>query len=152
MNLEDVQQSVSDLLGDIAEFDDKSVVVLIDDGTYPKLQGREAELQRKGLVLVVSTLFDPVIVGEQAKDGAGMLEVTLGVSVEEDVAINRGTTGTGISVEKAVRLIMSGCSGKPATIRPPKYGFLLADPPFIEFGVEAGVRQMFVQFKIRVAV
>jgi len=148
MNLEDIQTTARDIIEAIAEIAANTVPVLIDDGSYPKVEGREGALRTGGLCIIVTPVHALGIV-DAGRGGLTSMDVGFHVVIEENAKVNRApSTGTGVVCEQAVRLVMAGLVGKPTTSAPGK-GFSLDDPPFEQFGTTNGVRQMVVNIVLR---
>ena len=155
MKLEDIQPTMVAILNGITEFKAANVLVLADDGNYPKSAGREAVLtgtdtaHGKGLVVIVFAIQPGGIDDVVQQNGFSEGWIVVHVAIEEEVRLNRGTNGTGIVAEKALRLIRSAVAGKPKTSNPRQTGFLPMNPPFVSFGTANGARSFIANFQIR---
>ena len=147
MNLEDIQTTARTLILAVTEIADAEVPVLIDDGSYPKVEGREEALRGGGLSIIVTPVHAHGIV-DAGRGGLTSMDVGFHVVIAENAKVNRGDAGTGVVCEKAVRLVMAGLVGKPNTSAPGK-PIALDDPPFEQFGTTNGVRQMVVNCVVR---
>lgn len=155
MNIEDIQTNAVNALKRVFEVAAAGTPVLIDDGTYPKVDGREEYLRTVGLCIVV-TPANAVGLIDQGKSGAASFDMGFHVIVEENVTVNRGTTGTGVVCEKAAGIVMEGLCGRPNVSAPnspntdaPFQPFRLDDPPLVNFGTTGGLRQTVINFLVR---
>jgi hypothetical protein len=145
MNLWDVQPWVKSLV--IAHPQLAAVDVLEDDGTYPKTPERERILSEKGLVLVIWEIESDGL-ADFARGGTLLHDLYVPVLVEENVKVNRTTSGRQMPALQALQYVLAAGSGrKPAPTSP----FVLQpmDPPFKNFGKVNGVNRLVANFTLR---
>lgn len=129
-------------------------VVILDDGTYPATPNREAALTGRGIALIV---WDPQPSGEgdQIPDGSGgFYSVTLNVVVEENPKRARlpvESGGCAMSGVKAVERVIATLAGSAAGANV-NFGLRPMTPPFVDFGMEEGIRKWVVQFAVLVPI
>lgn len=156
MKLEDVQQLFVAWLEAEPELGAAAVHVMASDGSYPALPEREAALagtlpgKAKGLVLIV---FEPKASDtvDTTATGQAAFDILVHVLVEENVSLNRGAGGSGISAEKACRLTMSALCGK-RTFTNRNDTVRLYSVPFRHFGTVDGLRGIAANFDLRLFV
>lgn len=146
MNLELLQSYVAGLLAAEPVFSAAGLAVgtgiILDDGTYPKIPGREAALRTLGLCLTVG---DPDYgMADSVRGGTSKVLCDLVVGIEENVKVNQSATGTGITFHKAIRLVIQSVIGRPGGSES-----ALAHIQTINHGIENGVRLATVRFVIR---
>ncbi len=146
MNLEDLQSYVAGLLAAEPVFSAAGLAVgtgiILDDGTYPKVPGREEALRTLGLCITVG---DPDYgMADSVRGGTSKVLCDLVVGVEENVRVNQSATGTGIAFHAAIRKVIQRVSGKPADAEQN-----LQHAQTINHGIENGVRLATVRFGIR---
>jgi hypothetical protein len=153
MNLEDIQTNAFAAISRIFEVSSSGVPVLLDDGTYPKVDGREEYLRTKGVCIIIMPIrFDELT--DSVRSGFAAEEIILDVLIEENVKLNRSAAGTGVSCEKAIRLIREGISGRPNVSAPNSPN---SDAPFTPFRYDGfwgpefnnGARQAAVFFRVK---
>lgn len=143
MNLEDAQAAVAALLPLHPLL--AAVPVIVDNGTYPKASTREGYLRSNGLVFIVRQV-DGVSSVDTAQNGVSAYEFGITVQIEEDVKVNRSSGGTGIEIQKAVRLVMESVCGKPANSQLPQTPFSIDQAVFNSSGVVEGLQVATVSF------
>lgn len=148
MNIEDVQPWAVSLLVGYPPL--AAVSVLADDGTYPKTPGREKALTESGLALVVWQIESAGIVDEVG-NGTTIESVLIPVVVEENVAVNGGTTGTGIACAKALRFVREALVGRRW---PTERGTIIhpSGMPFRNFGTVNGVQRIVAFFEVQLTI
>ncbi len=130
-----------------------SLIIQAEDGTYPKIDGREKVLNSRGLFVCVWSP-QPTSVVDQIADlgaGAGLYDVTVHVIVEENVQKARRSIadgGVGMTGLQAVETIISAIVAKGAGAC--LDGFSLQSPPFTDLEMEGGVWRRIVNFQISV--
>ncbi len=122
--------------------------IVLDDGSYPNLPGREKAFERKGLCFVVSEVAGESI-EDTSKRGGAWLRVGIRVAIEESVAINRSVVGTGISLDEWMDKVWKILLGNPSPSLPPEYGIEPSGNAFTKTGTENGVRRAILDFSIR---
>jgi hypothetical protein len=137
MNLWEIQPKLVELLQASPLL--QGITILADDGTYPKTPQRESAVQKKGLVLIVWSVEGGGVVHASA-NGFGIESIASPVVIEENVAVNRATGGTGIVLEQAIQYVRSAIIGqfKPGA---PYDTFRLSSPSFHQLGVVNGTRR-----------
>lgn len=160
MNLEDIQSWAASLLAAFPEFANAGLVIydannppgngiFLNDGTYPKIPGREDALNYRGLCIVVDSVdFDGV--SDATRTGVTSVDVALDVLVEENVLVNRGPNGTGIVAEKALRLVWEALLGKPGAGG--QTNMRLAQEVSTNYGVSNGLRRLMAHFTYRLLI
>lgn len=154
MKLALIQSSASDALNRIFEVVQTGVTILLDDGSYPKTDGREEALRDVGLCIIV-TEPDAKERLDQARGGLAKIESGFHVVIEENVKVNRASSPF-MAATEAAQIVMEGLVGRPAVSAPnqpntdaPFMPFMLDDPPYSNFGTTNGVRQIVVNFTVQ---
>lgn len=153
MNLEDIQPNALAAIARIFEVQAAGVPVLLDDGSYPKVEGREENLRTKGICITIMPIrFDELT--DSTRSGVAVEEIILDVLIEESVKVNRAASGTGVSCEKAIRLIREGISGRPNVTVPNQPNTSAPFTPFRYDGfwgpeTNNGTRQAAVFFRVK---
>ena len=153
MKLSEVQDVVLAALRAAPAFAQFPQIVQPEDGTYPKIEGREKAINGRGLFVCVWSP-QPTAVADQNTSlgaGAGLYDVTVHVVVEENVQKSRRSVdegGTGMSGLQAVENIISAVVAKGAGAC--LDGFALQSPPFTDLELEGGLWRRIVNFQITI--
>lgn len=153
MNLEEIQPAIVQAITRIFEVQASGVPVLLDDGEYPKVEGREQYLREKGLCIIVRPVqFDEL--GDSVRGGLAVEDVVIDVVIEENAKVNRSESGTGVILEKALRVIREGIVGRPTVSAPNSPNTDAPWQPFIYDGfwgpkTTNGIRQAVVSFRTK---
>lgn len=126
------------------------VPVLLDDGNFATLAGREEAMrastvpgEKRGLVL---TVIMPETAGVTAQDRSTVsLNVLLVVVVEENVTVNRGGGGFQWSAPRVVEALVQGLLGRSPVGR--FCPLALGEDPVINLGKSNGVLRMALVFR-----
>jgi hypothetical protein len=147
MNLGDIQTIEKKLIEAHPSFAAVGTVVIIDDGTYPKMPALEATLNDKGLAIVVWNL-DSLGLIDSSKTGVSNQRIHCPVVIKENVKKNRGAGGTGITLFQALDYVFQAVSGYPkAALSGPT--IVPHDTPFEYMGVENGALTIIADFVVQ---
>jgi hypothetical protein len=144
LNIWELQPYVQGLIQAHAQFAAKSVVPILDDGTYPKIPGLEKTLRDKGLALIVWRIGSLGLL-DTNKTGMSNELLHVAVVIQENESVNRKEGGTGILPEQAYQYVREAVSGKPANT-PPGTPILPHEEPFSNLGKVNGVLTIVVNF------
>ncbi len=163
MTLSELQRWVAELIAGQADVAAQGLVIynpansaagtgiILDDGNYPKVAGREealsGTLSGKGVCFLVSEA-DGQSVEDVSKKGNAWIRVLIRVAIEENPRLNRSPAGTQISVDEWADKIWKRMLGSPSSV-PPEYGIEPAGNAFARIGGENGVRRVILDFSIR---
>lgn len=145
MNIEEYQTEIHGYISAVPDF--ASVSVMIDDGTPGNASNRELMLRSVGLNIVVMPIDGGPIITE-AQTGKMAYDCACRVVAEEDVKKNRSTTGSGVPIERATRLVLENVAGKPTGCQRPQMPFL-ADEAVFTIDDANGLRRSVITFKKR---
>jgi hypothetical protein len=147
-----IRTSPAFAFADVAEIE-RPQLVHPEDGTYPKIDGREKALNSRGMFVCVWSP-QPTAVVDQISSlgaGAGLYDVTVHVVVEENVQKARRSVedgGVGMTGLQAVENIISAMVAKGAGAC--LDGFALQNPPFTDLEMEGGLWRRIVNFQITI--
>ena len=126
--------------------------VVIDDGNYPNLPGREAALSGKGVCFVIAEAEGKSI-EDSSRKGSAWMRVGIRVAIEENITLNRSEAGTRISLDQWIEKIWKQVLGKSpySTLEqsPPTWGLEPDGNAFTKLGTEGGTRRCILDFSIR---
>lgn len=134
-------------LAKITESPLSAASIIVDDGFYsPRHPQREEGLRSRGLVLVILPPYSNGLL-DQTQNGAGLEEVEMVVRIEENPIINR-STGTKMKAFAALLLLRHALIGQVVVDRFDSR-VVLADPPFVNLGVQDGAFAVVSIFKVK---
>lgn len=145
MNIEAIQTYEQSLIRAHPQFFAKTIIPIIDDGTYPKLPNLEETLATKGLAIIVWRIGSFGLM-DVARTGLTNSLLHLPIVIQENVKVNRnGTTGTGITDMQAFSYVVQALSGQPRNC-PPGTPILPHGDLFENLGKVNGISNIIVNF------
>jgi hypothetical protein len=153
LKLSEVQDFVVSALRAAPAFAQFPQIVQPEDGTYPKIDGREKALNGRGIFVCVWSPQPTAVADQNAALGVGdgLYDVTVHVIIEENVQKARRAVvdgGTGMNGLQAVEEIISAVVAKGAGAC--LDGFSLQSPPFTDLELEGGLWRRIVNFQITI--
>jgi len=145
MTFAEVQSRVAALL--TVEDALNGIPVLLEDGSYPRLSGREQAHRSPGVCLIVFPV-ESAIAETPTRGVPPVLLVDFAIVIEESRRTNRSNAGSGLVAEEIIRRVQQ-CLLAPKTPAGHSEFRVAADEAFVALGMHDGVEQWVVNFEAR---